>query len=77
MLELDDLTQKEGTEYIHTIIEESSLLTALAANILSLSKIEQQTILTDRTRFRIAKQASRYSHRFPRFPPPEQASRGE
>lgn len=56
MLELDDLTPEERAEYIHTIIEESSRLTALAANILNLSKIEQQSILTDRTRFNVSEQ---------------------
>ena len=56
MLELDDLTPEERAEYIHTIIEESSRLTALATNILNLSKIEQQTILADRTRFNVSEQ---------------------
>lgn len=56
MLELDDLTPEERTDYIHTIIEESSRLTALATNILNLSKIEQQNILTDRTHFNVSEQ---------------------
>lgn len=56
MLKLDDLTQDERTEYIETIIEESSRLTELASNILNLSKIEQQSILTERTRFNVSEQ---------------------
>lgn len=56
MLELDDLTQEERTEYIHTIIEEASRLTALATKILDLSKIEQQSILSDRTYFNVSEQ---------------------
>lgn len=56
MLKLDDLTQDERTEYIETIIEESSRLTALASNILYLSKIEQQSILTEQSRFNVSEQ---------------------
>lgn len=56
MLELEDVTREERSEYIRTIIEESSRLTALAANILNLSKIEQQSILTSRTRFNVSEQ---------------------
>ena len=56
MLKLDDLTQEEREEYIQTIIEEASRLTALASNILNLSKIEQQSILTERTRVNVSEQ---------------------
>lgn len=56
MLELDDLTSEERTEYIRIIKEESARLTALATNILNLSKIEQQTILTGCTRFNVSEQ---------------------
>lgn len=56
MLKLDDLTREEQAEYIQTIIEESSRLTVLASNILNLSKIEQQSILTERTRFNVSEQ---------------------
>lgn len=56
MLELNDLTPEERTEYIHIIIEESARLTALASNILNLSKIEQQNILTDREVFNVSEQ---------------------
>lgn len=56
MLELECLTEKERTEYIHTIINEASRLTALATNILNLSKVEQQSILTDQNRFNVTEQ---------------------
>lgn len=56
MLELDDLTREERAEYIRIIKEESARLTALATNILNLSKIEQQTILTGCTHFNVSEQ---------------------
>lgn len=56
MLESDDLTQDERAEYIRVIIEESARLTTLATNILNLSKIERQAILTGCTRFNISEQ---------------------
>lgn len=56
MLEYDDLTPEEQTEYIHIIIEESARLAELAANILNLSKIEQQSILTNQTFFNVSEQ---------------------
>ncbi len=56
MLELECLTEEERTEYIHTIIDEASRLTALATNILNLSKVEQQSILTDQNRFNVTEQ---------------------
>lgn len=59
MLKLEDLTQEERAECIQTIIEESSRLTALASNILNLSKIEQQSILTERTWFNVSEQIRR------------------
>lgn len=56
MLESDGLTPDERAEYIRVIIEESARLTTLATNILNLSKIEQQAILTGCTRFNISEQ---------------------
>lgn len=56
MLQLKYLTEGERTEYIHTIIDEASRLTALATNILNLSKVEQQSILTDQNRFNVTEQ---------------------
>ncbi len=56
MLELSDLTDEEREEYIHIIIDESSRLTSLATNILNLSKIEQQNILTGLSRYNVSEQ---------------------
>lgn len=56
MLELGELTEEERMEYIHTIIEESSRLTTLATNILNLCKVEQQSILTNQSRFNVSEQ---------------------
>lgn len=56
MLELEDLAAEERTEYIHIIKEEAARLIALSTNILNLSKIEQQTILTGCTRFNVSEQ---------------------
>lgn len=59
LLELDDLTQEERSEYIRIIIDESARLSSLASNILNLSKIEQQNILTGLTRFNVSEQIRR------------------
>lgn len=53
MLKLDDLTAEERNEYLDTIIIESERLSDLAANVLNLSKLEQQRILTDKNRFNV------------------------
>jgi len=47
MLKRDNLTAEERAEYLDIIITESDRLTTLANNVLSLSKIENQHILTD------------------------------
>lgn len=59
LLELNDLTPEERAEYIHIIIDESSRLVSLASNILTLSKVEQQTILTGLTYFNVSEQIRR------------------
>lgn len=56
MLQHDDLTEEERTEYLDTIISESERLTDLATNVLNLSKIEQQNILTNRNKFNVSEQ---------------------
>lgn len=56
MLQRDDLTEEERSEYLETIISESERLTDLATNVLSLSKIEGQSILTDKKRFNLSEQ---------------------
>ncbi len=51
-----DLTPEEQAEYLDIIIKESQRLTALSTNVLNLSKIEQQSILTDRKHCDISEQ---------------------
>jgi len=56
MLKRDDLTGEERDEYIDTIITESERLAELSTNVLNLSKVEQQTILTDKNCFNVIEQ---------------------
>lgn len=55
-LKWDDLSTEERDEYLDIIISESERLSDLSANVLYLSKIEQQTILTDKRRFNLSEQ---------------------
>ena len=59
MLKRDDLTQDEKNEYLDIIITESERLTELATNVLNLSKIEKQSILTDKTHYNVSEQIRR------------------
>lgn len=56
ILKDDELTRDERHEYLDIVIEESTRLTALASNVLNLSKIEAQTILTDKQPFNVGEQ---------------------
>ena len=56
MLRRGDLTDEERVEYLDIIIAESERLAQLSTNVLSLSKIEQQTILTNKTTFNVSEQ---------------------
>ncbi len=56
MLKRVDLTPQERSEYLDIIIDESERLTDLATNVLNLSRIEQQTILTDKKCFNVSEQ---------------------
>lgn len=53
------LTEEERGEYLDIIISESDRLAALATNILNLSQIENQIILSDVARFNITEQIRR------------------
>ncbi len=56
MLKKDDLTNEERNEYLDIIIEESKRLTDLSENVLELSRLENQTILTDKEEYNISEQ---------------------
>ena len=58
-LKHDDLTKEQRDEYLDIIIAESSRLASLATNVLNLSKIEQQVILTDQKEFNLTEQVRR------------------
>ncbi len=51
-----DLSSEERDEYLDIIIKESQRLTTLSTNVLSLSRIEQQSILTDKRQCHISEQ---------------------
>lgn len=55
-LKRNDITDKEKEEYLNIIIEESNRLTSLSTNILNLSKIEKQEIVTNKTKVNIGEQ---------------------
>ncbi len=59
MLKLDNLSEAERDEYLDIIIEESERLTSLSTNVLNLSKLEQQTILTNKNQINISEQIRR------------------
>jgi signal transduction histidine kinase len=56
LLERDDLTPEERKEYTQIIISESDRLTDLASNVLLLSKLENQTIVTEKKKFNVSEQ---------------------
>ena len=56
LLKRGNLTEEQRMEYISIIEEESLRLTALATNILNLTKYENQTILTDVTQYNLSEQ---------------------
>lgn len=55
-LKWDDLTEEERNEYLDIIISESERLADLSNNVLYLSKIEKQTILTDKKTVNVSEQ---------------------
>jgi len=56
LLKHGNLTEEQKMEYISIIEEESLRLSAMATNVLNLTKIENQTILTDVTKFNLSEQ---------------------
>lgn len=56
LLKRNDLTEEERNEYLDIIISEAERLSTLSTNVLNLSKIEKQTILTETNRFNVSEQ---------------------
>lgn len=59
MLKYGDLSPEEREEYLDIIIRESGRLSTLATNVLALTKVEKQTIVTDKSRFNAGEQIRR------------------
>ena len=55
-LKKDDLTEEEKEKYLDVIIEESNRLSSLSTNILNLSKIEKQEIVSNKNKINIGEQ---------------------
>ena len=55
-LERNDLTEQQRREYLDIIISESDRLANMSGNVLLLSKLENQTIVTDKTLYRLDEQ---------------------
>ncbi len=56
LLKHGNLTEEQKAEYISIIAEESSRLASMATNVLDLTKVENQTILTGQTTFNLSEQ---------------------
>ncbi|MBE5741962.1 MAG: HAMP domain-containing histidine kinase [Clostridiales bacterium] len=56
LMKNDDISKEKRLQYLNVIEEEISRLTDMTTNILNLSKIENQGILTDKTEFNVAEQ---------------------
>ena len=55
-LERDDLTEEQRHEYAHIIVTESERLANMSSNILLLTKLENQQIVTNKTEYRLDEQ---------------------
>ena len=56
LLKYGNLTEKQKMEYLDVIEEESLRLSAMATNVLNMTKVENQTILTDVTTYNLSEQ---------------------
>lgn len=56
LLEAGNLTEEQRIQYAHAIKEESMRLSSMASNVLNLTKVENQTILTDVSCFNLSEQ---------------------
>ncbi len=59
LLKAGDLPMAERAEYLDIIVRESTRLTTLATNVLNLSKVGNQVILTDRKAYELSEQVRR------------------
>ena len=59
MIREHNLSREETDEYLDIIIAESDRLVDLSANVLNLSKVENQTILTNAAEFNLSEQMRR------------------
>lgn len=59
MLQREDLSREERKEYLEIIVCETNRLTDLATNVLNLSRLEKQTILSGQTEFNCTEQLRR------------------
>ncbi len=56
LLQRGQLTEQQKSEYLHIIEEESLRLSAMATNVLNMTKVENQTILSEITNFNLSEQ---------------------
>ena len=56
LIESGNLTEEQRVQYARAIREESMRLSTVASNVLGLTKVENQTILTDVSRFNLSEQ---------------------
>lgn len=56
MLRVADLSEEEKTEYLEIIEEESLRLSYMATNVLNLTRVENQTILTNVSKYNLSEQ---------------------
>ena len=56
LLESGNLTEEQRVQYARAIREESMRLSSMASNVLNLTKVENQTILTDVSHFNLSEQ---------------------
>lgn len=56
LLKKENLTDEQQREYLDIIVNESNRLADMATSVLDLTKIENQSILTDVTRFNLSEQ---------------------
>ena len=56
LLSKGGITEEQEKVYISSILEESNRLSSMATNVLALTKVENQTILTDVTEFNLSEQ---------------------